>query len=213
MDTRRKLLTPGTVVGVVALVFAISGAAFAGSKIGTSDIEKGAVTKPKLAKRAVRGGKIDTAAVKKAKIAEQAVATDKLADGAVSTGKLADGAVSTGKLETGAVSTDRISDGAVSNSKLAHPIYWGLVDATIPPSLVRASGATAAIRIAAGNYRVEFAAPIDACSYQATPADVSDNLTAAAEVDVTNPQRVFVSLRNAATGTRTDGDFNLAAHC
>lgn len=54
---------------------------------------------------------------------------------------------------------------------------------------------------------------ISQCTYQVTPENVGQNLTAHADVDVTNNQRVFVSLRNAANAVRTDGNFQLALFC
>jgi hypothetical protein len=70
------------VVATLALFFALGGTAYAAT-IGTSDIQDGAVTTPKLASEAVTN----------AKIAPVAVSTGKLADGSVTNGKLAANAV------------------------------------------------------------------------------------------------------------------------
>jgi hypothetical protein len=56
--------SPGVLIGVIALVFALAGGAYAASKIQTNDIAKKAVTGPKIAKDAVKGGKILNGSVK-----------------------------------------------------------------------------------------------------------------------------------------------------
>jgi hypothetical protein len=56
--------SPGVLIGVIALVFALAGGAYAATKIQTSDIAKKAVTGPKIAKDAVKGGKILNGSVK-----------------------------------------------------------------------------------------------------------------------------------------------------
>jgi hypothetical protein len=61
---RRLHPTPGVLIGVIALVFALSGAAIAATKIQTNDIAKKAVTGPKIAKDAIKSGKIQNASVK-----------------------------------------------------------------------------------------------------------------------------------------------------
>jgi hypothetical protein len=61
--------TPGALIGVIALVFALSGAAIAAPKIQTNDIAKKAVTGPKIAKDAVKGGKVRNGSLKRADLA------------------------------------------------------------------------------------------------------------------------------------------------
>ena len=57
--------TPGVLIGVVALVFALSGAAIAAPNIQTNDIAKKAVTGPKIARDAVKGGKVLNGSLKR----------------------------------------------------------------------------------------------------------------------------------------------------
>ena len=66
------------VVAVLALAFAITGVGYAATKIGTKQIERGAVTTKKLDKRAVTGGKLASGAVKGGKIDDGAVKAKKL---------------------------------------------------------------------------------------------------------------------------------------
>jgi hypothetical protein len=61
---RRLRPSPGVLIAVVALVFALAGGAYAASKIQTNDIAKKAVTGPKIASDAVKGGKILKGSVK-----------------------------------------------------------------------------------------------------------------------------------------------------
>jgi uncharacterized protein YneF (UPF0154 family) len=56
--------SPGVLIGVIALVFALAGGAYAASKIQTNDIAKKAVTGPKIAKDAVKSGKIQNGTIK-----------------------------------------------------------------------------------------------------------------------------------------------------
>jgi hypothetical protein len=74
MQGRRRLPSTGSVIGVIALVVAMGGAAYAGSGFGktvnTGEIAKNAVTSPKLHAGAVRSPKIAADAVKGADVDE-----------------------------------------------------------------------------------------------------------------------------------------------
>jgi hypothetical protein len=201
---------------------AVKGKRLADSAVATAKIANAAVTSAKLADSAVTAAKIADAAVTSAKLADSAVATAKIADAAVTSAKLADNAVATAKIANAAVTSAKLADsavteakladGSVSDAKLQHPTFWARVETGTPPTLVSGNGATQALRINNGNYRVVFETSIEACSFQVTPNDVGTNLIGAADVDAADAQRVFVSLRDTAA-VRTDGDFNLAVHC
>jgi len=137
------------------------------------------------------------------------VKTKNIASKAVTSSKIAKEAVKTNRLNDEAVTTEKIGEGSVTGSKLEHPTYWAVAG---PNALIRTNGATAVQRIAAGNYRVEFPFDVSQCSYQVTGLDVNENRIGHADRDVTNPNRVFVSLRNTAN-TRADGEYNLAVLC
>ncbi len=66
------------VVAVIALAFAITGVGYAATKIGTKQIESGAVTTKKLHKKAVTNPKLASGAVKAGKIQDGAVKAKKL---------------------------------------------------------------------------------------------------------------------------------------
>jgi hypothetical protein len=74
MTGRFKLPSPGAVIGTVALVLAMGGAAYAGKSVGksvgTGELKQGAVTAPKLHSNAVRTNKIANDAVTGRKVDE-----------------------------------------------------------------------------------------------------------------------------------------------
>jgi hypothetical protein len=118
MLSREKLLHPATIIATVALMVALSGAAFAAATIGTAQIKNGAVTKAKLASSSVTGPKIAGGAVHGQDLARGAVTSGKLASGAVGAPALANGAVTQSKLAPNAVTGATLSNGSVTNEKL-----------------------------------------------------------------------------------------------
>ena len=67
--------TPGAIIGTIALVLAMSGAAIAATKVQTNDIAKKAVTGSRIASDAVKGGKILNGSVKAVDLADGVVPT------------------------------------------------------------------------------------------------------------------------------------------
>jgi hypothetical protein len=188
-------------MSTLAVFLVLAGGTAIAASVKTDDIKNEAVTTKKIAKKAIKPPRIATEAVK----------TNKLRDEAVSTDKLRDDAVTTPKVDDLAITTPKIANAAVTDEKLANPVLWArvLADGTLD----RNEGATVGQRINAGNYRVEFTRDVSACIFQVTPENVSQSLTAHADIDATNAQRVFVSLRNGADAVRTDGNFQVAAFC
>ena len=115
-----RLLHPryADVAATLALIFAMSGTAYAVATVHTSDIVDGAVTTPKLHAGAVAASKLGAGSVITGKLADGSVVTVKLADGSVTTGKLVDGSVITGKLADDSVTNSKLGAGSVTNSKL-----------------------------------------------------------------------------------------------
>jgi hypothetical protein len=70
MRIRKLRPTPGAVIGVVALVLAMTGGAYAASKIQTNDIAKRAITGGKIARDAVKSGKIRDGKIKARDLAD-----------------------------------------------------------------------------------------------------------------------------------------------
>lgn len=71
--TRNRRFSPATPLAMVALFASLGGVSYAATTIGTSDIEKGAVTTPKLKKNAVTTAKIKIDAVTGAKVKESSL--------------------------------------------------------------------------------------------------------------------------------------------
>jgi hypothetical protein len=72
---RRLRVSPASALAAVALFVALGGAAWAGTKIGTKQIENGAITSKKLAKGAVKAKAIAPDAVKGKAVAENTLGT------------------------------------------------------------------------------------------------------------------------------------------
>ena len=90
MLSKERLLHPATIIAVIALLVALSGAGYAATTIGTAQLKNNAVTTPK----------IKNAAVNTAKLKNNAVNASKLASGAVKQGP-ANGAVAVPSLANG----------------------------------------------------------------------------------------------------------------
>lgn len=92
MQQIRKRLTYANVMSSIAVFLVLGGgAAYAAKKIGSSDLQGGAVTSTKIKRSAVNTSKLKAGAVTTAKLAKGAVTYGRLADGAVSVEKLAPG--------------------------------------------------------------------------------------------------------------------------
>jgi hypothetical protein len=89
---------------------------------------------------------------------------------------------------------------------------WAVVNAAGALQRSFPAGVTS-LRINAGNYRADFGRNISQCAFFLTPQDPAQNLTAHAELDATDAERVFVSLRDADTAVRTDGEFQVSVQC
>ncbi len=73
MNMRRLRPSPAIVIATIAFFVAVGGAAYAGTKIATSDIENGAVTTKKLANGAVVTSKLGADAATGAKVKESSL--------------------------------------------------------------------------------------------------------------------------------------------
>lgn len=87
MRAHLKLPTPGTAIATIALIAAMSGAAYAGAgvgdRVGTEELKGSAVTTGKLHAKAVTTGKIANNAVTGAKAKESTFGSVPLADRAL----------------------------------------------------------------------------------------------------------------------------------
>lgn len=83
---RRLIPTPSMAVALLALLVALSGSAYAVSKIGTNQIKNRAVTTPKIRNGAVTGPKIGNSAISGPKIQNGTLPASKMAPGVLSRG-------------------------------------------------------------------------------------------------------------------------------
>ncbi len=98
------------VVSFLALAVALSGTAWAATKITSSDIAKDAVTAKKIKNGAVKGNKIPDGALGSAKLKDGAVSSAKILDGTIATVDLADSAVTGPKVANDSINDTKISD-------------------------------------------------------------------------------------------------------
>lgn len=145
----RRLPSAATILAVIALVLASTGAAVAlpgKNKVDRNDIRKnavvskaikagavtnaklaaGAVTSSKLAGGAVTNTTLASAVVTEAKLAGDAITREKIKASAVTKPKLADQAVDSSKLADGAVDSSKLADGAVTDAKVSNLQFQAL---------------------------------------------------------------------------------------
>ncbi|HEU5320179.1 MAG TPA: hypothetical protein VFX28_05210, partial [Methylomirabilota bacterium] len=151
MLTRERLLHPATILAVIALLVALSGAGYAATKIGTAQLKNNAVTKAKIKNGAVSTAKLQNGAVNSAKLAGGAVRAADLGSAAVGSGALANGAVTAAKIAAGAVGSSALATGSVEGAKLAN---GSVTDEKLGPNAVTgakiAGGTITAANIAPG---------------------------------------------------------------
>ncbi len=141
----RSLPSPATLIALVALFAALGGAAYAGSKIGTSKLKNGAVTKQKLAKGAVTAKAIADDAVTGKQIDESTlgkVPSAASADSAASVGGLTPAKFSarmspnTGLAKVATVGTLELQAGCNNSGR---PLFRVVPAPGSPPQTTRAS--------------------------------------------------------------------------
>jgi len=110
MDLHGRRPTSGQLLVAIALVVMTAGSAVAASKIGTADIQNGAVTGKKIAANAVGNKKLKDGAVNGAKITDGAVTGAKITDGAVTGGDLAAGTITGSQVANDSLNDTKLSD-------------------------------------------------------------------------------------------------------
>ena len=118
---KRNYPTPAILIGLIALVFAMTGAAAAlpGHKsVKADDLAKNSVSAKAIKNKAVTTTKIADGAVLGSKIAAGAITADRLLDGAVTSTKIADGAVTETKIADDAITRQKIKAQAVTAPKV-----------------------------------------------------------------------------------------------
>ena len=119
----RKTPSPALVISVIALFVALGSGAYAASKVGTSDIQKQAVTGAKVAPDAIKSSKVKNGKLKGKDLKDETVSESKLGQGAVSASRLSDGAVKAQKL--GAITevsdTTTVATGTLGTKSVSCP--------------------------------------------------------------------------------------------
>jgi hypothetical protein len=118
--TKERLLHPATIIAVIALLVALSGAGYAATKIGTAQLKNNAVSTPKIKNAAVNTAKLKNNAVNSSKLAGGAVRAADLGAGSVGAAALANDAVTAAKIAGGAVGTNALANGGVDGAKLGN---------------------------------------------------------------------------------------------
>ncbi len=151
MLSKERLLHPATIIAVIALLVALSGAGYAATKIGTAQLKNNAVTTPKIKNAAVNTAKLKNNAVNSSKLAAGAVRAADLGAGSVGASALTNDAVTAAKIAGGAVGTNAIANGSVNGAKLGN---GSVTNEKLGPNAVtgaKIAGATiTAANIAAG---------------------------------------------------------------
>jgi hypothetical protein len=100
---KERLLHPATIIAVIALLVALTGAGYAATQIGTAQLKNNAVTTAKLKNNAVTTAKLKNNAVTTAKLKNGAMTTAKIANGAVTGAKIAGATITAANIAPGQV--------------------------------------------------------------------------------------------------------------
>lgn len=228
----RSKLTFANTVSLIALFAALGGTGYAATQLSRNSV--GPV---QIKKNAVRAADVARGAIGASEIRRNAVRSSEIRTGAVGASEVADGTLTAAEFGAGRVvglnadllddrsaadfllRTDKAPDadrldgldpGAIGRELFANVDTSG----ALQPTLGSNNGAAGAVRINAGNYRVDFGdRNLAACSYQVSSAEFNENESAQVELDATDSSRVAVSVHDADAGTNVDGDFNVAVHC
>jgi hypothetical protein len=153
------------VASTIAVVFAMSGTAFAASSlaansVGTTQLKDGAVTTPKLhakavgsaklAVGAVTGSKIAAGAVDSAAISDQSITSEDLGTDSVQASEIADQSIDGGEIIDNSLSGTDIASSAIGTSELADSSVTGAKVANNSLTLSDIQGANASGGISFG---------------------------------------------------------------
>ena len=110
----------GAVTSVTLADAAIVRAKIADAAIGSAQIGSAAITEAKIASASISSAKIQDAAIHTAKIADLAVDSAKIANLSVNTAKISDLAVTGAKIGNAAITTAKIQDAAITTAKIGN---------------------------------------------------------------------------------------------
>jgi len=120
----RQRLTYSNVIATMALFIALGGVAVAAglpkNSVGPKQLKRGAVTTPKIRKKAVTSAKLATGAVTIGKLGPNSVGPSNIGNGAITSAKLGPSSVLASAIKNGVVTTNKLSSEAVTTPKLAN---------------------------------------------------------------------------------------------
>lgn len=109
MNMPKPRLSYANVVATLALVIAVGGgSAYAASKITAKDLAVGAVTTPKIKKRAVKSGKIAVGAVRGNQVADHSLGSDQIAPRSIRPESVADHSLSSTQIAPGSIKPESL---------------------------------------------------------------------------------------------------------
>ncbi|MQA75553.1 MAG: hypothetical protein GEU88_14640 [Solirubrobacterales bacterium] len=227
-------------IAYLALFFALSGTAMAlpgSNTVFSDDITNGEVKTPDLANAGVTGPKLSNNAVNSPKILDQGVKSidigndqvlsadvrdDTFASGGLAAVDLQANSVGSAEIQTDAVQATEIANDSIDSGEIVDfglsnqdvGVLFAEVSAT--GALDNSSGGVSVIKLGgSGNYEVDFARNITACSAVATIGP-SGGGSALGEVNVAdrggNVEAVFVDT-NTSAGAGADLPFRLVVVC
>lgn len=120
----RQRLTYSNVIATMALFIALGGVAVAAglpnNSVGPKQLKRGAVTTPKIRKKAVTSAKLATGAVTIGKLGPNSVGPSNIGNGAITSAKLGPSSVLASAIKNGVVTTSKLNNEAVTTPKLAN---------------------------------------------------------------------------------------------
>ena len=186
---RLRTPSPSLVIACLALFVALSGAAYAASTIGSTDIIDGSIRNRDFKDGTLRGNEAKR-------------------------NGFGGGAIKESSLDASQLDANDI--GKVKNAGTADGLARQAVVAA-NGTLARNSGTTSVTRSGEGQYQVVFNADVKSCTYFATLGDTSDGAPPAGEVAVGslagNANGVLVVTRDSTGATTVDRPFHLIVSC
>jgi hypothetical protein len=120
----RQRVTYSNVIATMALFIALGGVAVAAglpkNSVGPKQLKRGAVTTPKIRKKAVTSAKLATGAVTIGKLGPNSVGPSNIGNGAITSAKLGPSSVLASAIKNGVVTTNKLNNEAVTTGKLAN---------------------------------------------------------------------------------------------
>lgn len=210
----RRRLTFANVTSTLALAVALStGTAYAAATITSADIVNGTIAQVDIAPNSLGTNVIKNDGVKSVDIRDGEVTAADLAPDSVNFEEIATDGVQASEIADNTIDSGEIIDFGLSNQDVG--VLFAEVQANGTLDNSSGGGVTVLKLGGSGNYEVDFARDVTACTAVATIGP-SGGGSALGEVNVAdrggNAEAVFVDTNNSA-GTATDLPFRLVVVC